>query len=144
MIKRRLLATLRSKKSNNWVKEIITVVKNINNTKSSKTGFKPQDIAEPESDYRVRKAMIEKGNYVEENLADVKRRVAKYEKSKSRDKIFVGDIVQINKKPEKFTKKEIIHEVSENFWFLLTCRYLQKFSLFCTADGLLQSGESEK
>lgn len=130
MIKRRLLATLRSKKSNNWVEEVKKVVKNINNTISSKTGFKPEDIAEPESDDRVRKAMIKKGNYVEENLDDVKERISKYEKSKRKNRIYVGDIVQINGEVRKFTKKEIIKEVSENFRFLLTCRYLQKLSFF--------------
>ena len=96
LIKRRLLATLRVKKSNNWVKEIRTVVKNINNTRSSKHDFKPEEIANPESDAKTRKAMIEKGKYHVEQLDEVRQRVINYEKSKRKYRIYPFDIIQIN------------------------------------------------
>lgn len=96
-IKKRLLNVMRAKDTYNWPEELKNVVRSLNNTKTSKHGFEPNDVAKQIDDAKVRDAMIEKKKYDNETtLEDVMKRSEKYMKSNRKNRLYPGDIVQRN------------------------------------------------
>lgn len=101
IVKRKLLALLRTKGTNDWVTWIKKVADNINHTVSSKHGFKPAEVANIESDVRVRDAMIARKKWVREDLHEAIKNSERYKKSNQQNQLYLGDIVQLNKWPHR-------------------------------------------
>lgn len=88
---------MRVKNTNNWPAELKNVVRSINNTKTSKHGFKPNDVAKPIDDVKVRDAMIKRNKYDNKTtLEDVLKNTSNYMKSNRKTRLYPGDIVQRN------------------------------------------------
>ena len=101
---------MRAKKDNNWPKLIKIVVRNINATRSTKHGFAPAKVASPIDDQKVRDAMIERKKFIPLKYEDVKNRIERYNKSRSKNIIQKFDVVQKNLNIHQ-PKKHEIHAV---------------------------------
>ena len=81
---------MRAKKSNDWPKLIKIIVRNINNSPSSKHGFCPAEVASPIDDQKIRDAMIKRKKYDPVEYDEVKKRIDRYNKSRAQNIIHKG------------------------------------------------------